>query len=307
MRHKGTGKSRRALLLALLAAAACVALAGCSSTPDESNARRYELRGKIVSFNKAQQQVVIQHEEVPGFMEAMTMPFTLREDSAYDVMRAGDRIQATLVVDDERTRLENPVITQAIPTAATTNTPATGDSLSEPEIGATPPDATLVNQDGKQIRLEQYRGRALVLTFIYTRCPLPDYCTLMSNNFAEIKRELDKSPDLGERTHLLSITLDPEYDTPKVLRSYGAAHTENYGGETFARWEFVTGKPEEIRRVANFFGLSYRQEGEEINHSLRTAVISPDGKLYKLYRGNEWKPAEVIKDLRELNAAHRPS
>ena len=292
---------------ALLAAALCAALAGCSGTPDESNARRYELRGKIVSFNKAQQQVVIQHEEVPGFMEAMTMPFTLREDYAYDVMHAGDRIQATLVVDDERTRLENPVITQAVPIAAQTSTPD-ADAPSEPEIGATPPDATLVNQDGKQIRLQQYRGRALVLTFIYTRCPLPDYCTLMSNNFAEIKRELDKSPELGEGAHLLSITLDPVYDTPKVLRSYGSAHTENYGGENFARWELATGKPEEIRRVANFFGLSYRQEGEQINHSLRTAVVSPDGKLYKLYRGNEWKPAEVIKDLRELNAtAHRPS
>ena len=304
MRHKRTAESRRALLLALIATASAF-FAGCSGTPDESRAQRYELKGKIVSFNKAQQQVVIAHEEVPGFMEAMTMPFTLREDSAFDVMRAGDRIQATLVVDAERTRLENPIITQAIPTAATSEKPADGPT--EPEIGATIADATLVNQDGRQINLRQYRGRALVLTFIYTRCPLPDYCTLMSNNFAEIKRELDKSPELGGRAHLLSITLDPAYDTPKVLRSYGAAHTENYGGEKFEHWEFATGKAEEIRRVANFFGLGYQQEGEQINHSLRTAVIAPDGKLYKLYRGNEWKPGEVLDDLRRLNAAHEHS
>ena len=305
MKHQKTVTSRRKLLLALIVAA-CAILAGCSSTPDESGARRYELKGKIISFNKAQQQVVIQHEEVPGLMEAMTMPFTLREDSAFDVMRVGDQIQATLVVNDERTRLENPIITQAIPADAATATPATG--ATEPEIGAPAPDATLVNQDGKQINLQQYRGRALVLTFIYTRCPLPDYCTLMSNNFAEINRELNKSPELRARTHLLSITLDPAYDTPKVLRSYGAAHTENYQGETFERWEFATGKPEEIQRVANFFGLLYKQEGEQINHSLRTAVIAPDGKLYKLYRGNEWKPAEVLNDLRELSGgAHQPS
>ncbi|HYG12278.1 MAG TPA: SCO family protein [Pyrinomonadaceae bacterium] len=305
MKHQKTVTSRRKLLLALIVAA-CAILAGCSSTPDESGARRYELKGKIISFNKAQQQVVIQHEEVPGLMEAMTMPFTLREDSAFDVMRVGDQIQATLVVNDERTRLENPIITQAIPADAATATPATG--ATEPEIGAPAPDATLVNQDGKQINLQQYRGRALVLTFIYTRCPLPDYCTLMSNNFAEINRELNKSPELRARTHLLSITLDPAYDTPKVLRSYGAAHTENYQGETFERWEFATGKPEEIQRVANFFGLLYKQEGEQINHSLRTAVIAPDGKLYKLYRGNEWKPAEVLNDLRELSGgAYQPS
>lgn len=303
MRDKRTVKSGRVLMLVLVLIA-CAWLAGCSQAPDERGAQRYELKGRIVSFNKAQQQVVIQHEEVPGFMEAMTMPFTLREDSAYDVMRVGDRIQATLVVNDERTRLENPVITQVIPSAASAKPT---DGPTEPEIGASVPDAALVNQDGKQIRLQQYRGRALVLTFIYTRCPLPDYCTLMSNNFAALKRELDRSAELGDRARLLSITLDPAYDTPKVLRSYGAAHTENYEGEKFERWEFVTGKPEEIQRVANFFGLSYRLEGEQINHSLRTAVIAPDGKLYKLYRGNEWKPSEVLKDLRELNAAHPAS
>ncbi len=285
----------------VLVATACMFLAGCAQPPDESRAQRYELKGKIVSFNKAQQQVVIRHEEIPGFMEAMTMPFTLREDSAYDVMRAGDEIQATLVVNDERTRLENPIITQAMPASAATATPSDGPT--EPEIGAVVPDATLVNQDGKRINLQGYRGRALVLTFIYTRCPLPDYCTLMSNNFAEIKRELDKSPELRGRARLLSITLDPAHDTPQVLRSYGAGHTENYGDEKFENWEFVTGEPAEIRRVANFFGLIYTQEGEQINHSLRTAVVAPDGKLYKLYRGNEWKAADILGDLRTLGGA----
>jgi protein SCO1/2 len=305
MKHKTTRKSRGDFLQILIVTA-CAFLAGCTSaTPDESRIQRYDLKGKIVSFNKAQQQVIIRHEEVPGFMEAMTMPFTLREDSAFDVMRAGDEIQATLVVDNERTRLENPIITQAIPASAATGTPTDGPT--EPEIGAIVPEATLVNQNGKQITLQQYRGRALVVTFIYTRCPLPDYCTLMSKNFAEINRELNKLPELRGRAQLLSITLDPAYDSPKVLRSYGAAHTENYQGEKFEGWEFATGKPEEIQRVANFLGLSYMQEGEQINHSLRTAVIAPDGKLYKLYRGNEWKSAEVLNDLRELNGAHQPS
>ena len=274
---------------------------GCSPPPPIQNrGQRYELKGQIISFNKAQQQVIVRHETIPNFMDAMTMPFTLKEDSAFDIMRAGDRIQATLVVDEERTHLENPIITQTVEGTATEKPSPAG--LSEPEIGAAIPDAMLVNQDSRPLNLQGYRGRALVLTFIYTRCPLPDYCTLMSNNFAEINRELGKAPEQSADVQLLSITLDPAYDTPKVLRSYGAAHTGNYGGEKFARWEFATGKPEEIQRVANFFGLSYKEEGNEIIHSLRTAVIAPDGKLYKMYRGNEWKPAEVLTDLRELQS-----
>jgi len=296
MKQSSVGQQRLRLSILLLSGAIC--LGACTQPPARNRAeQRYELKGKIVSFNQAQQQVVIQHENVPGFMDAMTMPFTLKEDAAYDVMRAGDKIQATLVVDDERTRLEDAIITQAIG-GAPTATPTTG--LSEPEPGASIPDATLVNQDGGQINLQKYHGRALVITFIFTRCPLPDYCTLMSNNFAEINRELQQSPELRDRARLLSITLDPAYDTPQVLRSYGAAHTGNYEDEKFEHWEFATGKPDEIQRVANFFGLSYKQEGEQIVHTLRTAIISPDGKLYKMYRGNEWKPAEVLNDLREL-------
>lgn len=296
---KISGENRRARLTILLLLGVMF-FGGCAEQVDPNRGQRYELRGKIVSFNKAQQQVVVQHEAIPDFMEAMTMPFTLKEDAAFDVMRAGDRIQATLVVDEERTRLENPIITQAIPTTGATQNATPTGGLTEPEIGASVPDLSLVNQDGKRINLQQYRGRALLVTFIYTRCPLPDYCTLMSNNFAEIRRELDKSPELRAGAHLLSITLDPAYDTPKVLRSYGAAHTNNYENEKFEHWEFATGTPEEIQRAANFFGMSYKQEGDEIVHSLRTALIAPDGKLHKMYRGNEWKPAEVLRDLQSL-------
>jgi protein SCO1/2 len=298
---KISDKLSRSMASILLLLACGIAFGACS-TPDPNRGQRYQLRGKIVSFNKAQQQVVVEHEAIPDFMDGMTMPFTLREDSAYDVMHAGDSIQATLVIDAERTRLENPVITQAIAPAAAGSAPKAtpSEGLAEPETGASVPDLSLVNQDGKRINLQQYLGRALVLTFIYTRCPLPDYCTLMSNNFAAITRALKESPELGASAHLLSITLDPKYDTPKVLRSYGAAHTENYQNENFAQWEFATGTPEEIQRAANFFGMSYKQDGEQITHALRTAVIAPDGKLYKMYRGNEWKPADVLRDLRDL-------
>ncbi|HEV2765118.1 MAG TPA: SCO family protein, partial [Pyrinomonadaceae bacterium] len=173
---------------------------------------------------------------------------------------------------------------------------------SEPKPGAEAPDVKLVNQDGRPAGTGQFRGRALVVTFIYTRCPLPDYCPLMSENFAAVNRELAKDASLGARARLLSVTVDPEYDTPKVLRSYGAAHTGEFAGERFERWQFATGEPSEIRRLAESFGLSYARDKDQIIHSLRTAVITPDGRLFKLYRGNEWKPGELLADLKTLAA-----
>jgi protein SCO1/2 len=108
---------------------------------------------------------------------------------------------------------------------------------------------------------------------------------------------------LQERTHLMSITFDPDYDTPKVLRSYGAAYTGEYTQEKFTHWEFATGTPEEIKRIAQYFGLTYYEDKEkkqQIIHSLRTALIAPDGKVYKIYADNDWKPNDVLREVQQL-------
>jgi protein SCO1/2 len=297
--------TKRTLLGALPLLAACLSLTVLSAcgnnADDDAPVSRYELRGKIVSFDKNQQQVVIAHEPIPNFMEAMTMPFTLREPAAaYDAMRPGAQIHATLAVSGIRSWLENPVITVVEPTAAPAPAPSDGSTLSEPTVGAEVPNFALVNQDGHKIALGQYRGRALALTFIYTRCPLPDFCPLLSTKFAEVNRALESDAGLAGRSHLLSVTVDPAYDTPKVLRSYGAGHTGNFSDEKFRTWEFATGDKGEIRRMANYFGLAYQEEADQIVHSLRTAVVKPDGTLLKVYRDNEWKPAELVADLRSL-------
>jgi len=123
----------------------------------------------------------------------------------------------------------------------------------------------------------------------------------MSSNFATVDHELEKQPEVYGKTHLLSISFDPEYDTPKVLRSYGAAYTGRYTDETFAHWEFASGSADEVKGIAQFFGLRYykdTQSGkEQVIHSLRTVVIGPDSKIIKVYRGNDWKPDEVLKEL----------
>lgn len=284
----------RLLVLALLLVGSLTA--GCSKNAGAE--RRFQLKGRVVAVDLTNGKVEVDHEEIQGYMPAMQMPFPLADAEALKTIESGDEIQATLVVDDLGYRLEEPiVITKALPGGAAASQAA---SAAEPKPGAEIPDFKLVNQDGKATKLRQPSGRVLLLTFIYTRCPLPDFCPLISGNFAEINRELEKDPALRDRTHLLSITLDPAFDTPKVLRSYGGGYTEKYGTETFEHWEFATGAPDEIKRLATFFGLAYMAEKDQVIHSLRTALIGPDGRLVKVYRGNEWKPADVLQDIRNL-------
>jgi protein SCO1 len=291
----------RALVISLLLFSSLVSLSCGPQQPQASpDARRYELKGKVVAVDKAERRVTVAHEEIAGYMEAMTMPFALRQNDywALDILEPGQTLSATLVVDGGLTWVENIVVTQES-VGATTPASKT-DAPREAQPGEAVPNFTLINQDGRPIRLEQYRGRVLLLTFIYTRCPLPDYCPLMNSNFAAVDKELKKTAAVYDKTHLLSVSFDTEYDTPKVLKSYGAALTENYTKETFSHWEFATGASEEIRRLGQFFGLTYYKESNQIVHGLRTAVITPEGKIFKVYRGNDWKPEELLRDIRTI-------
>lgn len=269
-------------------------LLSCQKAVKPSQQQRYDLRGKVVSVDKAQRQVTIAHDEVKGYMPAMTMPFQLKDEWAFDVLSPGDEVGAVLVIEGSSHRLEEIAISKK-----SVDSPASANNAASNELkpGDQVPDFSFLNQDGKPISLQKYRGKALLLTFIYTRCPVPDYCDLMSNNLSQVDRELQKTPELLAQTHLLSITIDPKYDTPKVMRSYGAAHTGNYSEEKFTHWEFATGNPEEVQRAAKYFGLIYYPEADQIVHGLRTAIIAPDGKVFIVYRGNEWKPSDALRDL----------
>jgi protein SCO1 len=258
-----------------------------------SNAKRYELKGKVLTVEKDKHLVTVSHEEIKDFMDAMTMPFMVRDEWVFDQAAAGDQITATLVVDGTESWLENVVIIKSNAEPGVKGTPGPVGANMGDEV----PDFALINQNNQPIRTRQYKGKALLLTFIYTRCPIPEYCTLMSNNFSQVDQELQKQPELYEKTRLLSISIDPDYDTPAVLRSYGASHTGRFGDETFSHWTFATGTKEQVKQIAQFFGLQYYPEEGQIIHGLRTAIIAPDGKVAKVYRGNEWKPAEVLKDI----------
>jgi protein SCO1/2 len=255
--------------------------------------QRFDLHGKVVAFDPKEGTVTLAHDAIPGYMAAMTMAYPLKDKWVFNVLKPGQTLRATLVVSGDQAWLEGVVITEV--SKPETNSLAPG---ARSPLGQELPDFPLTNQDGKRIHLHQYRGRALLLTFIYTRCPLPNYCPLMSKNFSSILEKVRSDQELSLSAHLLSISIDPEYDKPAVLRAYA----RQYAGTppAFDQWEFATGTTEQVRNAAAFFGLSYWTEGGQVVHTLATALISPDGKVAKIYPGNEWQPDEVVADLRNL-------
>jgi protein SCO1 len=273
-------------LFALLCVIACAA---CSRQPA---AKRYELQGRVVAVDAGTRQLTIAHQDIPGLMEAMTMPYTVspRDAWVFQSIAPGDQVHATLVLS-EQAELQDVSFTKG------SGTETDGMSaLRIPQPGDEVPDFTLVNQNGKAIHFKQFRGKPLLLTFIYTRCPFPDYCPRMSNNFAQIMQQLQKDPKTFGQAQLLSISIDPEHDKPAVLRSYG----ERYVGRVdprFAHWAFASGSPEQVRKAADFFGLSYNQKDGQIVHGLVTVLIGKDGKVAKVYSGNDWKPDQVAADF----------
>ena len=289
--QKGTQSTRvRFHLISVISISLICVFLGVSCRRS-GNEKRFDLKGKVVLVEPDKHLVTVSHEDIKGYMPSMTMPFTVPNDSDLQILAPDDQITATLVVDGSQAWLEDLIITRQ-----SANTAAMPGVVMAKE-GDEVPNFTLRNQDNREIRMQNYRGKTLLLTFIYTRCPIPEFCTLMSNNFAQVDRALSADAAVYGKTHLLSISIDPSYDTPEVLRSYGAAHTERYQNETFAHWEFATGTTEQVKKIAEFFGLSYIQEKDQIIHGLRTAIISPEGKVVKIYNGNDWKPDEIVNEM----------
>ena len=293
---------RITLVLALVS----LLLAGCQRpAANSSTAQRYALKGKVISVDRSAKTAKIEHEDIEGFMSAMTMDFPIHADWAWDALKPGAEIRAELVVDKQAKEpfyLEN----LGIIAAPDPNNPIdTNPNFAQ--VGQPVPDFTLTNQDGKKISLKDFRGKALAITFIYGQCPLPDYCIRMSSNFSDTVKLVYADPRLEDKIRLLSISFDPENDTPSKLRSYGIGYMGNDLNAKFDVWQLAVGTDDQVRRIADFFGLRYERDANNamlLNHSLRTAVIGPDGKVVKIFPGNEWTPAQLFKELQ--NAASQP-
>ena len=261
---------------------------GCSP----SAAREYELRGKVLAVDPARQEITIKHEDIPQFMPGMTMAFKVADKELLNGRVAGDLVKATLIVRNSDAQLRTLERTGFAPVSATEPLPMpvlrAGEQIS---------DATFVDETGAVRRLADWRGKVLVVTFIYTRCPLSNFCPLMDRHFKTTQDTIRSETALSSRVRLLSVSLDPRYDTPPVLARHAA--------ELLADpevWSFLTGQANEIATFAKQFGVSIMRGSEsdqDIVHNLRTAIIDADGRLTTVLNGSEWTPLELLAAVRK--------
>lgn len=264
------------------------------ASPD---AKHYALKGKVVAVDKAKKKVSVAHEAIPNFMDAMTMAFAVKDDFVLNDLTKDADIRADLVIDKGESWLENFIVTAA----PNPNQSAVAVNENFAQVGSVVPDFALTNQDGKRISLEDFRGKALAITFIYTRCPLPDYCILMSKNFSDLANQLQNASELKDEIRLLSISFDPQTDTPQKLKEYGLGYLGRGAKPDFTVWQLGSAPDAEMKKIADFFGLRYETDASDktqFNHSLRTIVVAPDGKVRKVFSGNDWTTDELLSELK---------
>jgi protein SCO1 len=293
-------KYKFVIVFFLLIAAACKP-GEVAKTTASANAKRFPFKGTVVSVDKQNKTAKIDHEAIPGFMDAMTMDFPIHETWVWDDLTPGSEIQAELVVDNAA---QDPFFLEkiGISAAPNPNQPPPPSSETPPQVGKPVPDIKLTDQDGKRFSLTDYKDKALAVTFIYRDCPLPDYCIKMSKNFSDAAARIASDQANKDRFRLLSISFDPARDTPEKLRQYGQGYLGNQTKPDFSIWRLAVGSDKEVRAVADFFGLKYEADENNkalINHSLVTAVIGPDGNVKKIFAGNRWTVDELLKSLNE--------
>jgi protein SCO1 len=263
--------------------------AGCS------HPKRFPLQGQVVLKDTASNQITVNHGDIPGFMSAMTMPYTVKDPSVLQAIEPGDKIAAEIVVgkDPSEYWLENVRVTDSSGRAQFRS--AIAPRMLVP--GEHVPDVPMVNQDGKTIHLSDFTGKAVLVTFLYTRCPSPSFCPRLTSQFARIQQELKKSPTDYNNTHLITISFDPKYDRPPVMRKYGLAYLDgDFSG--FAHWDFASTSEMDLGRLAQAFGLQYEQQDNRIAHNMSIVLIAPDGTVANFW-STTWTTPELLQALQQ--------
>jgi protein SCO1/2 len=256
--------------------------------------KEYAVRGMVLSVDPSAKSFTVSHERIEGFMDAMTMPFEVRQPEELRALVPGAIVEFTLVVGDRsayaaRITVRRYETVERDPSAArrlAAMKRLAGMSTPPVAIGASVPDFTLIDQAQRRVALSSFVGTVVVVNFVYTRCALPQFCLRTSNNFGALQKRF--SSDLGRDLVLLTITFDPERDTPEVLASYA----ERWGAKA-AGWRFLTGSVADIRRVCALFGQEAFPEEGLMNHLLKTAVIDRAGTLVANIEGNSFTPEQL--------------
>ena len=242
-------------------------------------AHRYRAQGVVLAVDKPNQSVTISHRAIPGYMEAMAMPFHVNKPDDLNGLVPGARVNFQLQVDKRGTVVRRIAVQ---PSAGLDDVPLP-KPVAKLAVGDSVPDFALTDQMRRPVKLSDFRDRLVALDFVYTRCPLPDVCPRLSANFALLQKRF------GAKIVLLSISIDPQYDTPEILAEYGKRWQANP-----SIWHLLTGPEDDIRSIAGHFGLVYWAEEGVITHTVSTALISPEGKLLALLEGSTFTSRQLI-------------
>lgn len=252
----------------------------------------YEVSGLVRALEPADSTLIIEHEDIPGFMPSMTMPFTVRPTAEMEGVQVGDALKFNFVVHEDGSWIHNLRPAKATELVLPKPEPRRLVEAKYIKEGDPMPAFELIDHRGRKIDPKTFDGRQFVLTFVFTRCGVPDFCPLMSNRFAKLESLIRTQPGLVERTNLLSISIDPENDTPEVLDAFADGFSKD---DDF--WRFATGDPDEVAKLKKAFRVHTETASGTINHGLCTALVGANGTVHNIWRGNAWEPDEVFTAL----------
>jgi protein SCO1/2 len=275
-----------AVVLALIVGAAC-------GQPPKPAPKRYPIKGQVLGIVAERQEITLKHDDIPNFMPAMTMNYAVGTPALLKDRKPGELISGTLEVADAIGTLVEITHVGDAPLPATNNSAALAEGLLVD--GDAVPDVALIDQSDKRRSFSEWKGALTLVTFIYTSCPVANFCPLMDQNFSTIQRTVVEDPTLKGQVRLVSVSFDPKRDTPAVLAKHATLRRADP-----SIWTFLTGDEVTISRFVARFGVGIVASDEpgQIIHNLRTALIGKDGTIIKFYTGNDWTPGAVMADMR---------
>lgn len=254
--------------------------------------RSYEFSGRVAGFGDDDRTVFIEHGEIPGYGPAMTQPFSMEDTVLLRLVKVGDAVSGRFESSGRTDRIISlrKLAANALPAhpAARPDNTGVNPAIDPLDIGEPVPNVRLVDQSGGAFDLSALEGRYALITFIYTECPMPTFCPLMSERFAALQPML--RDEFGKQVRLLSISFDPDKDTPAVLREYASRYTEDLSTWTFA----VPASADELERAKKAFGVSTFEAEDQIIHNLTTTLVDARGRIVWQWRGNDWAPDDVV-------------
>ncbi len=277
-------------------------MTGCRSGEKETEAsasarKEYPTRGVVVALGEDPSEIRIRHEEIPGYMNAMTMTFAARPTNAIAGLKPNDVVEFVLVDTGDDGWIESVKKVGEAPSQAEEAGVRTVPPSELLEVGSLIPDYVLTNQLGQAESLASLRGQAVAFTFIFTSCPFPTFCPRMTDNFAAVQKLLQEDTAGPNNWKLWSVTIDPDIDTPALLKAYGNRHKNDP-----KHWSLLTGSLRDITRLGDSVGLTFWKADGTINHNLRTVVVDASGRVQAIIPENKWTPEELAAELRKAAA-----